>query len=241
MPVQFKLLEPKSVLAVAAHPDDLEFGFAGSAAKWVQAGASVYYLILTNGNKGSDDRSLTPKKLRDLRRAEQRAAARILGVKEVFFRDYEDGLLEPTAEVKCDVVRIIRKVKPEVVYCMDPTMVYSPGFGINHSDHRAAGMATIDAVYPLARDHLSFPKLCNNEKLEPHKVKTLLMANFDKQNFYVDISEVIDTKLKALAAHASQLPDQQATLKRIRQWSAAAGKAAGVKYAEAFLRLDLPP
>lgn len=187
----FEPLKPKSVLAVAAHPDDLEFGFAGSAAKWASEGASVYYLILTNGNKGSEDRSLTSDQLRDIRRDEQRAAAKILGVKQVFFCDYEDGLLEVTPEVKRDVARIIRQTKPEVVYCMDPTMVYAlNGFGINHSDHRAGGQATLDAVFPLARDHLSFPELLTEEKLEPWKVKTILMANFENQNFYVDISEV---------------------------------------------------
>ncbi len=181
-------LKPKSVLCVAAHPDDLEFGVAGSVAKWTSQGANVYYLILTNGNKGSDDRSLTSDQLRDTRRKEQRAAAKILGVKEVYFCNYEDGLLEPTASVKRDVVRIIRKTKPDTLYCMDPTMVYAlNGFGINHSDHRAVGQAALDAVYPLARDYLSFPELAKDEKLEPHKVATVLMANFDKQNFHINI------------------------------------------------------
>lgn len=237
---QLPPLSPKSVLAVAAHPDDLDFGFAGSAARWAAEGANVYYLILTNGNKGTEDRSYTPHQLRDTRRTEQRAAAKTLGVKKVFFCDYEDGLLEVTPEVKKDVVRIIRKTRPEVVYCMDPTQVYSLGwFGINHTDHRAAGQATIDAVFPLARDHLSFPDLLANEGLEPWKVKTVLMTNFDRQNFSVDISEYLETKLAALACHASQIPDVKATLGMVRQRAQEAGKSKGCRYAESFLRLDL--
>ncbi|HUC87982.1 MAG TPA: PIG-L deacetylase family protein [Candidatus Binatia bacterium] len=233
-------LHPKVVLAVAAHPDDLEYGIAGSIATWVKEGAEAYYLILTNGNKGSEDRSLSCNQLRDIRRAEQEAAGKVLGLKQVFFADYDDGLLTVSPEVKRDIVRVIRRVKPDVVLTMDPTMVYSEAGFINHTDHRAAGQSTIDAVFPLARDHLSFPELLKDEGLEPHKVKTLLLTNFDKQNFYVDISKSLDAKLKALAEHKSQIPDWNAAETRVHNWAELVGGKAGVTYAEGFVRIDPP-
>lgn len=241
MPAQtFPPLKPKIVLAVAAHPDDLEFGVAGSIAKWVSQGASAYYLILTNGNKGSDDKSLTNDELRDLRRAEQRKAGQVIGLKDVFFCDYEDGLLKVGDDVKCDIIRVIRRVKPDVVLTMDPTLTYDANRGfINHTDHRAAGQATLDAVYPLARDWRSYPELASKEKLAPHKVKTILLNNFEKSNYHENITDFIDTKLTALAAHYSQLPDTSKTLAMIKSWASDCGKAAGCKYAENFIRIDL--
>jgi LmbE family N-acetylglucosaminyl deacetylase len=236
----FQPLQPKVILGVAAHPDDLEFGMAGTVAAYVAQGATAYYYILTDASKGTADRSLSGQKLTEIRRAEQQAAAKILGVSEVFFGNYEDGVLEVTQELKRDIVRVIRRVKPDVVLTMDPTFVYSVERGfVNHTDHRAVGQATLDAVYPLARDHLSFPELLTGEDLEPHKVKTLLLNNFDQQNFYVDITAVIDTKLKALAAHASQLGEAEATLAMVRNLAEKQGAHAGVKYAESFVRLDL--
>lgn len=236
----FPPLQPKVILGVVAHPDDLEFGMAGTVAKYISQGALAYYFILTNANKGSADRSAVPDKLRDLRREEQREAGKILGLTDVFFGDYEDGCLECNLDVKRDIVRVIRQVKPDVVLTMDPTFVYDVDRGfINHPDHRAAGQAALDAVYPLARDHLSFPELLA-EGLEPHKVKTVLMAHFGHENFYVDISAHMDTKLAALGAHASQLPDPDASFEMVRSWAATQGSKAGAAYAEGFVRLDLP-
>lgn len=236
----FPPLHPKVILGVVAHPDDLEFGMAGTVAKYVSEGAKGYYYILTNANKGSDDRSMTPDRLRDIRREEQREAGKILGLTDVFFGDYEDGGLEVTLALKRDIVRVIRQVKPDVVLTMDPTMIYSARRGmINHPDHRAAGQAALDAVYPLARDHMTFPELFEQEGLEPHKVKTVLMNNFDEANFYVDITAHIDTKIKALGAHVSQLGDPEAAFERVREWAALAGSKVGAAYAEGFIRLDV--
>jgi len=235
----FSPLKPKVVLGVAAHPDDLEFVAAGSIAKFIAEGAKGYYFILTNANKGTTDRSLTPDRLRDMRRAEQRAAAKRLGVTDVFFGDYEDGALECAQAVKRDIARIIRTVRPDVVITMDPTMVYDIERGfINHPDHRAAGQATLDAVYPLARDHLSFPELLA-EGLEPHKVKTVLLTHFGQENAFVDITPYIETKLTALGEHASQLPDPEATLAMVRQWATRLGAKVGAPYAEGFVRLEV--
>lgn len=234
-------LRPKVVLGVAAHPDDFEFGIAGTIAKWVKDGCEAYYLILTNGNKGSSDRNLLPEEVQKMRQQEQRIAAEILGLKNVFFCDYEDGLLEVTPQLKKDIVRIIRQVKPEVVITMDPTAFYSLRRGmINHSDHRAVGQATIDAVFPLARDCLSFPELIKNENLEPHMVSTLLLTNLENQNYFIDISEEFDIKLKALAAHKSQIPDFSAAQARITSSGSELGAKVGAKYAEGYIRIDLP-
>lgn len=236
----FTALQPKVILGVVAHPDDLEFGMAGTVAKYIAEGARGYYFILTNANKGSADRSMVPDKLRDLRRKEQREAGKILGLTDVFFGDYDDGCLECGRDVKRDIVRVIRQVKPDVVLTMDPTFVYDVERGfINHPDHRAAGQATLDAVYPLARDHLSFPELLA-EGLEPHKVKTVLMAHFGHENFYVDISAHLETKLAALGAHASQLPNPEAAFDMVRQWATKLGSKVGSPYAEGFVRIDVP-
>lgn len=233
---------PKSVLGVAAHPDDLDFAASGTFAKWTMRGTEVYYLILTNGNKGSADPHAKPEDLTALRRQEQQAAADILGVKKVFFCDYEDGCLCVDMDVKKDIARVIRQVRPQVVVTMDPSMIYDETRGfINHPDHRAAGQATLDAVYPLARDHLSLRELYFDEKLEPHKVETVLLTNFVKQNFFVDITDTLETKFKALEAHASQIPSDDAMKKLMRDMSSMIGKRAPqtMQYAEGFLRIDV--
>jgi LmbE family N-acetylglucosaminyl deacetylase len=236
----FAPLNPKVILGVVAHPDDLEFSVAGAVAKYVSKGAKAYYYILTNANKGSADRNMTSEELGKIRQNEQREAAKILGVSDVFFGNYEDGMLEVTSQLKCDIVRIIRQVKPDVVVTLDPTMVYSASLGIiNHTDHRAAGEAALDAVYPLARDHLSFPELCTAEKLEPHKVSTVLMSNFEKQNYYEDITDYMETKIQALCMHASQFTDPKAVAQMVRKRAEQAGVHVGSKYAESFIRLDL--
>ena len=200
----------------------------------------MYYLILTDGGKGSEDRTMASEKLRDIRREEQRNAGKVLGLKDVFFCDYPDGTLENTLAVKRDVVKIIRKVKPDVLVAMDPSVLYSAQHGfINHPDHRAAGQAALDAAYPLARDHMSFPELLA-EGYEPHKTKTVLLINFEAGNFAVDITPTIDTKIKALAAHASQVPADLTTLRsHLLERAKAAGKPFGYDYAELFVRIDI--
>lgn len=237
---EFTPLTPKIVLGVVAHPDDLEFGAAGTMAKYALQGADVYYYVLTNGNKGSSDLSASPDSLRDMRRDEQWAAAKILGVKDVFFGDYEDGALECNQAVKRDIVRKIRELKPEVVVTFDPTVVYSANLGIiNHTDHRAAGQASLDAVYPLARDHLSFSELAG-DGLESHKVTTVLMINFDDNNYCEDITATFELKMQALAAHASQVPDFDKTRAILEHIAHTCGNKTHSVYAEGFVRLDLP-
>ena len=234
-------LAPKVILGVVAHPDDLDFGASGTIAHFVDSGVKVYYLILTDGQKGTADQQLSPEELVQQRKNEQQAAAKILGVSDVAFLDYEDGALEVSMNLKKDIVRHIRQIKPDVLITMDPSMLYSAERGfINHPDHRAAGQAALDAVYPLARDHLSFPDL-QKEGLQPHKVATVLLINFEKQNYYVDITTTIDKKLAAIAAHSSQVAGTNGPQDMIKQIAAATGRHTGSQYAEGFLRIDVRP
>ncbi len=233
-------LNPKIALGIGAHPDDLDFSASASIARLASEGVEVYYLIITDGSKGSADISINPSDLVQIRQDEQRAACKILGVKDVFFLGYPDGMLEVTMDLKRDLVRHIRRLKPDVVFAMDPSMIYDADRGfINHPDHRAGGQAVLDAVFPLARDHLSFPEIYTEERLEPHKVKTLLLTNFGKQNFYIDVSDSFPQKLESLSAHVSQMPDIVATHAIVTDMAQKAGSAAGVDYAEGFVRIDI--
>ena len=238
----FDPLNPKVVLGIAAHPDDLDFGAGGTMAKFAQAGAAVYYLILTEGGNGTADRTMTAEKLTQLRQGEQRAAADIIGAKDVFFCDYPDGCLKNTKDARRDIVKVIRQVKPEVVITWDPSVLYSVQRGfINHPDHRASGQAALDAVFPLARDYMSFPELIE-EGYEPHKTPSVLLMNFNTQNYYVDISDVFETKMKAIAAHTSQVKDvtlARPLLEQFAQDAAGASGMPGIRYAESFVRVDL--
>jgi LmbE family N-acetylglucosaminyl deacetylase len=185
---------------------------------------------------------MTPERLSAIRKKEQEEAAKVLGVREVHFLDYVDGELVPDLRLKEQVVIYIRRHRPEIVFTMDPSFFYFKEFGfVNHSDHRAIGEATLDACYPLARDLLSFPEHVK-AGLQPHKIKEILLHSFvpENANFYVDVTDTFDTKIKALSLHQSQVPNIQQLEKRMRDRAEAAGKLAGCKYAEAFVRLHLP-
>jgi len=231
---------PKVALMVGAHADDIDFGASGSVATWAKAGAEVHYLVITDGSKGSSDPAMTGEQLVHIREQEQRDAAALLGAKEVHFLHYEDGMLEVTLPLKKDIVRVIRQVKPDTVVVMDPTFLYSSDMGIiNHPDHRAAGQATLDAVYPLARDRLTFPELLTEEHLEPHKVEHVLLINMREQNHYVDITETFETKIAGLLKHASQIGEPDKIRSMLETWASVTGAKTGRKYAEGFVRIDM--
>jgi LmbE family N-acetylglucosaminyl deacetylase len=230
-------MKNKVVLCVAAHPDDLDFGASGTIAKWIEQGAICYYLICTNGCKGTDDPSMTEKKLIKIRRQEQIDAGKILGLKNVFFLNHNDTELAVNLELKKEIVYYIRKLRPETVVTMDPTFIYSSSGFINHSDHRAAGQASMDAVFPMARDRLVFPQH-KQLGLLPHKVKTLYLTRYELPTEIVDISDFIDLKIKALKAHKSQITD--ANITRIRERAKKFGKKKGYRFAEGFIKLTLP-
>jgi LmbE family N-acetylglucosaminyl deacetylase len=232
----------KTVLVVGAHPDDNDFGAGATVAKAAARGAEVIYLIATTGQRGSSDENMTSEMLSDIRKKEQEEAAAVLGVRRVHFLDYVDGELCPDIKLKEQVAVYIRRYKPEIVFTMDPSFFYFRDYGfVNHSDHRAIGEAVLDACYPLARDRLSFPQH-KQAGLEPHKVKDLVLHSFvpENANFYVDVTDTFETKIRALACHVSQVGDVAGLEERMRQRALAAGKLAGCKYAESFVRLQLP-
>ena len=235
--MQNKRKNNKTILAVAAHPDDVDFGAAGTIAKWVVEGYEAYYLICTRGCKGSADPKMTTGQLAKIRKKEQEEAAKVIGVKKVFFLEHTDGELEPTLTLKEEISKIIRKTKPDTVITFDPAMRYSISRGyINHPDHIAAGEATLSAVFPLARDRLNFP---DHERLGlwSHKVSEVLLFNFDEANFFVDITNTFDKKLAALKCHPSQIGDFGRVKKMVTEWAETTGKRAKCKYAEGFKRL----
>lgn len=235
MKLTLEPLHPKVALCIGAHPDDIDFMAGGTVAKWAQAGTEVYYVILTDGSSGSDDRTMTPDNLIQMRQQEQCKAGELLGIKDVFFLSNPDGQLQNTLDLRRDIVRHIRKIRPDAVITLDPTVVYIAEMGlINHPDHRACGQAALDAVYPLARDHMAFPELLA-EGLEPHNTPTVLLANWATQNYGVDITNVFDRKVECLRAHPSQNLDVQVAEKLARQH----GEICSTKYAETFVRLDV--
>lgn len=219
---------PGSAMVIVAHPDDAEFTMAGTVAAWTRAGCRVTYVVCTDGNAGSHEPGMTREKLAEIRRSEQRAACETLGVGEVVFLGYDDGLLQPTLELRKDLVRAIRQYRPEVVLTSDPTRMFSGNRYINHPDHRAAGQAALDAVAPAAQMPLLWP-----ETGEPHKVQRVYVYGNDEPNEWVDIGATLATKLEALKKHASQMGDWDPT-ERITQWAAEVAKEQEMDYAEAF-------
>jgi LmbE family N-acetylglucosaminyl deacetylase len=208
-------------------------------AGFAKAGADVHYLIITDGSKGSEDLNLSSSDLIKIREEEQRNAVKAIGGKSVTFLGYPDGELEVTLALKKDIVKVIRTLKPDVVITMDPAMLYSAERGfINHPDHRAAGQATLDSVFPLARDHMAFPDLFANGYL-PHKTPTILLTNFDSNNFVVDITDTFTDKIAALKAHKSQVGDIENAKKWLTEMAGMIGEPAGYKYGEGFVRIDL--
>ncbi|MBM3173366.1 MAG: PIG-L family deacetylase [Chloroflexi bacterium] len=221
-------------LVITPHPDDDEYGIAGTVAKWVREGKEVVYAVCTNGNKGTPDPNMKPEKLAEIRQQEQQAAARVLGVKEVVFLHLEDQALEDTPEFRKQIVRLIRTYKPEVMATSDPYRRY-----IWHRDHRITGQVVLDAVFPYARDHLAYPDLLE-AGLQPHKVKEVLLWGAENPNYFSDISDTYDIKMQALHCHKSQVgqhPTGWEELMKQRYESLAEGK--GFKMAEAFYKVDV--
>lgn len=227
---------PDRAMFIFAHPDDIEFSSAGTAAKWAMHGSEVTYVVITDGNVGSHDRELSAEKLAEIRRSEQQAAADVAGAKRCIFLGYFDGLLEPSLTLRKELVKLIRIHKPNAVVCGDPTM-YFRGDRINHPDHRAAGKAAIDAVFPSSEMHL-LHKEFEEEGITPHKVNYVYVTTYDDANFYVDISESIDTKIEALRQHSSQLGDWDPE-ERMKGRAAEVGRRVGFAYAESFRRMTL--
>jgi len=231
---------PQRVLVIAAHPDDIEFVVAGTVAKWVRAGTEVRYVVATSGDAGTHRLDITREELARIREAEQRAAARVVGVEEVVFLGYPDGMVQPTLDLRRDLVREIRRLKPDMVICFDPTRLFVRASYINHPDHRAVSQAALDAISPTAAMPLSFPDM-REEGLEPHRVRQILVSATPSPDTWIDITETFDLKLEALRQHVSQFDGRRDYIGMIRQWAIDTGAKAGVPYAEAFMRIVRPP
>lgn len=221
------------VMAIFAHADDPEFVVGGSLARWAEAGRQLIYVICTDGSKGSSDPTMTAERLITTRRAEQIAAAQELGCADVVFLGYEDAMLEPTLALRRDLVRVIRQYKPEIVVCFDPTVFWIGESYIQHPDHRASGEAALAAIFPAARDRLTFPALLA-EGLEPHNVDDIYLASPAEANRWIDITPTIERKVAAMRHHQSQLRDPEATAGFLRSIAQQTGAEPGVAYAEAF-------
>jgi LmbE family N-acetylglucosaminyl deacetylase len=224
-------------MVIVAHTDDAEFMAAGAVALWAREGTEVTYVIVTNGDKGSDDPDISREHLAVIRQAEQQEAAAILGVKTVLFLGYEDSMLQPTLELRRDLARVIRAHRPHTVVTFDPTTRFITENYPNHPDHRAAGDAAVDAVFPAARDRLTFTELLD-EGLEPHKVKELWLGASGSPNHWVDIEPVLEQKIAALRKHASQL-SRFPLEEFIPRMSEAQAEGSPYSLAESFRRLVL--
>jgi LmbE family N-acetylglucosaminyl deacetylase len=227
---------PASVMTISAHPDDQEFTIAGTLAKWARAGSAITVVCITSGDAGSNDPAkgaADKPALAALREEEQRAASREIGAKETVFLRYPDGELLHTLALRRELTRLIRKFKPEAVMSGDPTARFYGNSYMNHPDHRAAADAACDAVFPSAGTRLIFPELLA-EGYEPHSVKRLYMHGSEKQDVWIDTTETIEIKIKALRRHRSQVGAGEDLEKMIREWAAEEGKPRGLKYAEAF-------
>jgi len=224
------------VLVITPHPDDAEFGVAGTVVKWVAEGKEIVYAVCTNGDKGTSDYSIKAEALAEIREREQLCAAEVLGVREVIFLRHEDQSLEDTPEFRKEIVRLIRTYRPDIVVSADPYRRY-----LWHRDHRITGRVVLDAVFPYARDHLAYPDLLE-EGLEPHKVKEVwLWTIADNINYRSDITDTFDLKVKALRCHESQVGNDRLSdlEERLRQWATERAKGTEYELAEAFHREEI--
>ena len=233
--VLFMTAKPAQVMVITPHPDDAEFGVAGTVARWVREGKEIVYVVCTNGDKGTGNADRDPEELARIREQEQLAAAKLLGVREVIFLRHPDQSLEDTPEFRKELVRLIRMYRPETVVTADPYRRY-----IWHRDHRIAGQAVLDAVFPYARDHLSYPDLLEQGFL-PHKVKEILCWAADDLNYRSDITDTFDLKIAALRCHESQLgADRFPELEEwLRQRYTAMAEGEDFELAEAFHRAEM--
>ena len=222
---------PHTGMVIVAHPDDAEFMFGGTVAKFCAQGWTMYYVLATSGDKGTHDEELSHQELAAIREQEQRDACAVLGVKEVIFLGHPDGFLTPDEELRGEIVRLLRQYRPDVVLTWD-------GFrqGFNHSDHRAIGIAVRDAIYPAVRDHLYYPG-DKEDGLEAHQVNEMLMGGSSDPDYWVDISDHLETKLKAIICHKSQIGGTPEEVRK--RWTERMRSAGGGTPMESFKRITI--
>ena len=228
--------EVKRVLIVTAHPDDLDFGAGGTIAQWTDKGIEVSYCIMTNGDQGGNDPDIARSEIPKIRQSEQRAAGMVLGVSNITFLNHVDGWLEPTIERRKEIVREIRKVRPDRMVIQSPERNWDRIFS-SHPDHMAAGEIAIQAVYPDSRNPFAFTDLMEKENLEPWRVREVWVMSHPKPDYFVDITKTIDRKIAALKAHFSQTNHMENLEEMIKEWGERISKMAEMgeeKYAEGF-------
>lgn len=223
---------PESALAIVAHPDDIEFSCAGTLARWSRLGTRLCYVLCTSGEVGIAEPGMTKAGATEIREAEQRAAAEIVGAQDIVFLREPDGMLVATIELRKMLVREIRRFRPEVVVCGDPTIVWAGDDYINHPDHRAAATAALDAVFPAAGQPNLFEEL-GEEGLQAHKPRKVYVTGWVQDELYVNITDTIDAKVTALRAHVSQMRDWDPE-PRIKEWAAERAKGKEMAFAEGF-------
>lgn len=227
---------PVDFMVITAHPDDAEFGAAGTVARWAKEGKSGVYVVCTSGDKGTSDRNMSPEALIPIREQEQRNACNVLGVDDVVFLGYRDQTLEDTPEFRKHIVQMIRTYRPNTIATLDPYRRY-----LWHRDHRIVGQVVMDAVFPFARDHMAYPDLLE-QGLEPHKVAQLLFFGTEEINYYSDVTDTFDRKLAALRCHESQM--KELGVNNLESWlrNRCRRMADGSDYelAEGFHKLKLP-
>lgn len=228
---------PGSVLVIVAHPDDIEFSCAGTLARWAKVGTRIGYVVCTSGEVGIAVAGMTKVRAAEIREAEQRAAAEIVGAQEVVFLHESDGILAPTLELRKMLVREIRRFRPEVVMTGDPTFLWAGGDYINHPDHRAAALAAIDATFPAAGQPNLFEEL-EEQGLRAHKPRKMYITGRSQTELFVNITETIDIKIAALRAHKSQMGDWDPE-PRIKEWASERAKGKEMVYAETFRVITL--
>jgi LmbE family N-acetylglucosaminyl deacetylase len=229
--------EPKNILVILAHPDDPEFFCGGTLAGWARDGHHIQYYLLTCGDKGRNDhnKEIAGDELCDLRHQEQADAASVLGVEAVHYLDREDGTLVPDLDLRCELVRIIRKMKPDILVTCDPQTLFA-AYGLNHPDHRAAGQAVLDAVFPAAGNELFFPELLK-DGYQPHMPKEVWVSLTNQPNVTIDITETWPVKLNALRAHKSQIGDPAKLEERLRKRRTEDSTEENPRYEEKFRRI----
>ena len=228
----------KRGLVVVAHADDAEYGCSGTVARLIKEGWDFAYVLCTDGSKGSSDPDMTEKRLSDIRKQEQEAAGKVLGLSRVTFLANPDSYLVPSLDLRKDIAREIRRQKPDVVICQYPMRVLDGGYGSGHPDHIAAGEATLAAIFPTARDHMTFPELVE-EGFKPHKASEAWIMGHPDPDLWVDISDHLETSAKALTCHESQIGGQSfdQVFERMSKWRSERGKGRGMPQADTFRRI----
>ena len=229
----------RHILVLLAHPDDPEFFCGASIARWVLEGHQVNYCLLTCGDKGTKDRDLASDQLCCIRQEEQREAAKILGVNGVRFLNYPDGYLVPDLTLRREVTRVIRQERPDILVTCDPTTFFHGNNSLNHPDHRAAGQVALEAVFPAARDHLTFIELWRDENLEPHIVREVWVCGSTEPNVILDVTDLWETKIRALYEHKSQIGDPVKLAERMRGRHTPDSTPENPRYEEKFRRIVL--